>query len=160
MRKYLKIFGKYEAVGSETKKEWVLLKTWVSTRSCICQSLVKQVSSCKLLATALEVGALRCKVGALLSSLQLGPCGSKKQMTPRVIFLIASVPQPWKREATVLWELESGLPVVETSTSFVDTRGHVSAVGLLDCGSVHWVSVPAVTKSQICSALSVFPLNF
>lgn len=74
-------------------------------------------------------------------------------------FCIASVPQPCDRKAVALQEVENGLPLA-AAASFAESRGHAAAVGLLDCGSVHSVSVLVATKSQICFALSMFCLNF
>lgn len=71
--------------------------------------------------------------------------------------LMASVPQPWDRKATVLQQLENGLLLAEATSSFVKTQDHMAAVGLLDCGSICSMSVPAVTKSQTYFSLECVP---
>lgn len=52
-------------------------------QDCVCLSLVKKVSSCKFLATALEVGALRCDVGTSSELTTIGSLWFKQADDPQ-----------------------------------------------------------------------------
>lgn len=144
--------GKYGALVSETKREWVLLRTQVNRRSCVCPGVVfhlvsvKQDTSCRgvlppvipfppaLQAPGrhLECSSFWGKSRGLFWTQYLWVLVVQANRTPH----LTSVPQPWARKAIDLQPLENKVPAAKASTSLrrAGPRGCVWPAGL-------WLSV-------------------